>query len=134
MRNQILDKKVKKNPKYEGVKSVVATGKTMKDVEIMSKSSLDFRKMTVYDQFCFLRSNVLGDQMVAKRKNEKFKRIKCSTLAKLLQENNNDESVYQLADMSEQVSFLSSQKLSIRCHRCLPPKEVEWVIKTTQGL
>ncbi len=37
--------------------------------------------------------------MVAKRKNEKFKRIKGSTLAKLLQENNNDESVYQLAEM-----------------------------------
>jgi hypothetical protein len=36
----------------------------------------------------------VGDQMVAKRKNEKFKRIKGSTLAKLLQENNNDESVY----------------------------------------
>ena len=35
----------------------------------------------------------IGDQMVAKRKNEKFKRIKGSTLAKLLQENNNDESV-----------------------------------------
>jgi len=34
---QILDKKVKKNPKYDGVKSVVSTGKTMKDVEIMSK-------------------------------------------------------------------------------------------------
>jgi len=31
-----LDKKVKKNPKYENVKSVVSTGKTMKDVEIMS--------------------------------------------------------------------------------------------------
>jgi hypothetical protein len=37
--------------------------------------------------------------MVAKRKSEKFKRIKGSTLAKLLQENNNDESVYQLAEM-----------------------------------
>jgi hypothetical protein len=34
---QILDKKVKKNPKYDGVKSVISTGKTMKDVEIMSK-------------------------------------------------------------------------------------------------
>ena len=41
----------------------------------------------------------IGDQMVAKRKNEKFKRIEGSTLAKLLQENNNDESVYQLAEM-----------------------------------
>jgi hypothetical protein len=33
-----LDKKVKKNPKYDGVKSVVSTGKTMKDVEIMSNT------------------------------------------------------------------------------------------------
>ena len=41
--------------------------------------------------------------MVAKRKSEKFKRIKGSTLAKLLQENNNDESVYQLAEMGDQV-------------------------------
>jgi hypothetical protein len=40
----------------------------------------------------------LGDQLVAKRKSEKFKRIKCSTLAKLLQENNNDESVYNLGE------------------------------------
>ena len=36
--------------------------------------------------------------MVAKRKGEKFKRIKGSTLAKLLQESNNDESVYNLAE------------------------------------
>ena len=36
---QILDKKVKKNPKYENVKSVISTGKTMKDVEIMSKEN-----------------------------------------------------------------------------------------------
>lgn len=36
--------------------------------------------------------------MVAKRKGEKFKRIKGSTLAKLLQETNNDESVYNLAE------------------------------------
>ena len=52
-----------------------------------------------YDQFCLSTMISLGDQMVAKRKNEKFKRIKGSTLAKLLQENNNDESVYQLAEM-----------------------------------
>ena len=35
---KILDKKVKKNPKYDAVKSVVSTGKTMKDVEIMSNT------------------------------------------------------------------------------------------------
>lgn len=40
----------------------------------------------------------VGDQLVAKRKNEKFKRLKCSTLAKMLQESAFDESVYKLAD------------------------------------
>jgi len=39
---------------------------------------------------------------VTKRKDEKFKRIKCSTLAKLLSElNPNKESIYQLADGEE---------------------------------
>jgi centrosomal protein CEP41 len=32
----MLNKKIKINPKYEGVQSVVKTGKTMKDVEIIS--------------------------------------------------------------------------------------------------
>lgn len=50
---------------------------------------------------------LLGDQLVAKRKGEKFKRIKCSTLAKLLQENISDESVYALADQQDQVRTLS---------------------------
>ena len=34
--------------------------------------------------------------MIAKRRNEKFKRIKCSTLAKLLREQIVEESIYQL--------------------------------------
>lgn len=33
---------------------------------------------------------------MAKRKNENFRRIKCSTLAKLLQEQEFDESIYNL--------------------------------------
>ena len=37
-----------------------------------------------------------GDNLLAKRKNEKYKRIKCSTLAKLMQENNHEESIYNL--------------------------------------
>ena len=37
-----------------------------------------------------------GDQLVAKRKGEKHKRIKCSTLAKLMTENNYEESIYNL--------------------------------------
>ena len=31
-----------------------------------------------------LKLRHLGDQLIAKRRNEKFKRIKCSTLAKLI--------------------------------------------------
>ena len=34
----MLDKKVKKNPKYDHIKSGISQGKTMKDVEIMSKN------------------------------------------------------------------------------------------------
>jgi SPX domain protein involved in polyphosphate accumulation len=71
---QVLDKKVKKSTKYDNIKSSLNTGKTIRDVEIMSNlHSQMFHKL-------------IGDQLVAKKKNEKFKRIKCSTLAKLLQE------------------------------------------------
>jgi hypothetical protein len=38
----------------------------------------------------------IGDQLLAKRKGEKHKRIKCSTLAKLMTENNYEESIYNL--------------------------------------
>jgi len=44
-----------------------------------------------------------GDQLVAKKKSEKFKRIKCSTLAKLLQEQTYDESVYNLGNQGENI-------------------------------
>jgi len=36
--------------------------------------------------------------LVAKRKDEKYKRIKCSTLAKLLSETQYEESIYNLND------------------------------------
>lgn len=39
---------------------------------------------------------VLSDSLVAKRKGENFGRIKASTLAKLLNEVNNEESVFGL--------------------------------------
>lgn len=59
-----IQKKVPGNKKYANVESKLGgnTGKTSKDV------------------------NVVSDQLVAKRKGEKHKRIKCSTLAKLMQE------------------------------------------------
>jgi hypothetical protein len=51
----------------------------MKDVEIISR-------LIIIDIFIHIYSFSKGDNLLAKRKNEKFKRIKCSTLAKLLQE------------------------------------------------
>jgi len=38
----------------------------------------------------------VGDNLMAKRKGEKHKRIKCSTLARLMTESNYEESIYQL--------------------------------------
>ena len=38
----------------------------------------------------------IGDQQIAKRRGEKFKRIKCSTLARLLKESLAEESIYSL--------------------------------------
>jgi centrosomal protein CEP41 len=69
-----LNKKVKGNNKYDHVQSKLKSGKTVKDIEVIS------------------------DQLVAKRKFENFKRIKCSTLAKLLQEQTamTAESIYNL--------------------------------------
>jgi hypothetical protein len=40
--------------------------------------------------------NTISDNLVAKRKGEKYKRIKPSTLAKLMTENNYEESIYTL--------------------------------------
>eukprot|EP00826_Nyctotherus_ovalis_P009872 TRINITY_DN12614_c0_g1_i4.p1 TRINITY_DN12614_c0_g1~~TRINITY_DN12614_c0_g1_i4.p1 ORF type:complete len:118 (+),score=4.61 TRINITY_DN12614_c0_g1_i4:135-488(+) len=55
-----METRVPKNPKYSHIKSTLKTGKTIKDTEVLS------------------------DKLIAKRKNEPFKRIKPSTLAKLL--------------------------------------------------
>jgi hypothetical protein len=69
---QAITKKVKTNPKYSEVKSVINHGKTVKDVQVLS------------------------DQLVAKRKGENFGRIKGSTLAKFLSETTNEESIFGL--------------------------------------
>lgn len=58
----ILQRKTVQNAKYANVKSTVKTGNTMKSVTTVS------------------------DGLIAKRKGEGFKRIKCSTLARLLHE------------------------------------------------
>jgi len=80
-----IQKKVPVSKKYENVKSALIgkIGATAKDVETVSK-------------FIILILFITGDNLLAKRKNEKYKRIKCSTLAKLMQENNHEESIYNL--------------------------------------
>jgi hypothetical protein len=45
---------------------------------------------------------------VAKRKGEKHKRIKCSTLAKLMTENNYEESIYNLNEGMSQMDLQSN--------------------------
>jgi centrosomal protein CEP41 len=69
-----LNKKVKSSSKYDHVQSKLKSGKTVKDVEVIS------------------------DQLVAKRKFENFKRIKGTTLEKLLSEQTaiSAESIYQM--------------------------------------
>ena len=45
---------------------------------------------------------------MAKRKGEKHKRIKCSTLAKLMAENNYEESIYNLNENMSQMDMQSN--------------------------
>lgn len=66
----MLQKKVHSNPKYSGVKSSINTGASMKNAVTVS------------------------DQLIAKRRSEKFKRVKTSTLAKLLGQQYAEESIY----------------------------------------
>jgi carboxylesterase type B len=69
-----MDKKPITSSKYKDVSKQVNTGKTIKDVPVLS------------------------DQFISKRKGELFKRIKPSTIVKLIEENHNTESIYNLAD------------------------------------
>ena len=53
--------------------------------------------------------------MIAKRRNERFKRIKCSTLARLLRESLAEESIYQLnrdgeVQASDSISQMGAQQ------------------------
>eukprot|EP00357_Protocruzia_adherens_P008121 CAMPEP_0114996886 /NCGR_PEP_ID=MMETSP0216-20121206/14580_1 /TAXON_ID=223996 /ORGANISM="Protocruzia adherens, Strain Boccale" /LENGTH=267 /DNA_ID=CAMNT_0002361181 /DNA_START=39 /DNA_END=842 /DNA_ORIENTATION=- len=74
-----LDKKVPKNPKYQNVKSTLNTGKTVNKVDIVS------------------------DKLISKKKNEMFKRVKPSTVAKLLTQAKpaDSESIYKLGEESK---------------------------------
>ena len=75
-----IDKKIKANPKYKDVAKIVDTGSTIKDVKFQS------------------------DQLVSKRKNEMFKRVKGSTIIKLLNaaKSSQTESIYNLGPGQEQ--------------------------------
>jgi len=65
-----LAKKVPKNPKYDKVEATIDTGYTVKHIEVVS------------------------NQAIAKRKGELFSRIKASTVANLLKQDQNTESIY----------------------------------------
>jgi hypothetical protein len=70
----MMNKKPPSNYKYKEVKKTIDTGKTIKDVEIIS------------------------DKLVSKRKSELFKRINPTTVIKLIEECTTKESIYNLAD------------------------------------
>ena len=87
------------NPKYANVKSTINTGASAKNVNIQSTShSIQFIIVSAGSHSSGLKliCVVIGDQLIAKRRNERFKRIKCSTLARLLRESLAEESIYQL--------------------------------------
>lgn len=69
------------NPKFKDIKPLVNTGKTINDVEIMS------------------------DHYLSKRKGELFRRLKGTTIIKLISENNNKESIYNLANENDEMEY-----------------------------
>ena len=73
----LMEKKPTQNKKYKNITTVVDTGKTIKDVGFIS------------------------DQLVSKRKSEMFKRIKAHTIIKLLNQNTQTESIYNLGNDNE---------------------------------
>lgn len=76
---------------------MVNSGKTMKDVEVIS------------------------DQLVAKRKGENFSRIKCSTLARYLNEVTNEESIEGLMEQGH------------REESTVEPNKENWEVKSSAG-
>ena len=78
----IQEKKLKENPKYKQVSKVVDTGLTIKNTQLMS------------------------DQLISKRKSELFKRLKGSTIIKLLKsaKENQTESIYNLGNGDQNIN------------------------------
>ena len=83
----IQEKKLKENPKYKQVSKVVDTGSTIKNTQFMS------------------------DQLIAKRKNELFKRVKGSTIIKLIKsaKENQTESIYNLGNGDQNINDQKSK-------------------------
>ncbi len=76
------DKKLKENPKYKQITKVIDTGNTIKSNQFMS------------------------DQLISKRKSEMFKRVKGSTIIKLIKaaQANQTESIYNLGSGEPNIS------------------------------
>lgn len=91
----LLSKKPTPNSKYQNISKVVSTGKTINDVRIMS------------------------DQLVSKRKSEMFKRIKGSTIIKLLSQQKESESIYNLGPGTSEQKITDDDKTIISSHTAL---------------
>ena len=86
----IQEKKLKENPKYKQISKVVDTGSTIKNSQFMS------------------------DQLISKRKSELFKRVKGSTIIKLIKaaKESQTESIYNLGngDQNNNIQNMEEQK------------------------
>ena len=82
------EKKLKENPKYKNISKVVDTGNTIKSNQFMS------------------------DQLISKRKSEMFKRVKGSTIIKLIKnaQANQTESIYNLGSGEPNINQIEDQK------------------------
>ena len=83
----IQEKKLKENPKYKQISKVVDTGSTIKNSQFMS------------------------DQLISKRKSELFKRVKGSTIIKLIKaaKESQTESIYNLGQ-NNNIQNMEEQK------------------------
>ena len=86
----IQEKKLKENPKYKQISKVVDTGSTIKNSQFMS------------------------DQLISKRKSELFKRVKGSTIIKLIKaaKESQTESIYNLGngEQNNNIQNIEDQK------------------------
>ena len=82
------EKKLKENPKYKQITKIVDTGSTIKSNQFMS------------------------DQLISKRKSELFKRVKGSTIIKLIKaaQANQTESIYNLGSGEPNMNNQEDQK------------------------